>query len=110
MPDLYNKPQFYYAYKGTKDFMFLMNKKEYTFDEIEHMINSYQIVNYINDMIIHISDGIEKVKRIDVSKHPRIDLSFIKPGFQDMGEFFNHNEKNVLNPVYHYFWEYMMNG
>jgi hypothetical protein len=43
----------YYAYKCAKDFLLLHDKDMFNFGEVKRMFESKAILNYMNDLIMH---------------------------------------------------------
>ena len=44
-------PRFWYAAKAVKDYILITGKKEFSYKEIENLIESKAILNYMNDLI-----------------------------------------------------------
>jgi len=44
----------YYGYKSAKDFLMLHNKQFFAAEEIREMFESKALLNYMNDVIMHI--------------------------------------------------------
>ena len=51
------KTSYWYVAKGVMDYIIITEKDKFTYEEIEEMIESKEVLNYINDMIVTLLDS-----------------------------------------------------